>query len=114
MSMTSHSLLSEPLNDNLMWFCLAAGAGLQQLLTLALIILIWHEWPWAKFMLLAIAIVFSSAFTTGLYVTLVLSAAKFPEELCPPAGPAEIGPPLGLRPTKKHKDDFTGTQPFAA
>jgi hypothetical protein len=62
-----------------MWVSLALGAGLQQMVTLALIILIWDEWPWPKFMLFAVAIGACGTFTTGLYVALVLLATKFPE-----------------------------------
>jgi hypothetical protein len=114
MSMKLHSLLSEPLNDSLMWFSLAVGSGLQQLLTIALILLIWDEWPWPKFMLLALGIGFCGAFTTGLYVALALLAARFPEDLCEDAGHTNAGRPLELRPGKKHKEDFTGTHPIAA
>jgi hypothetical protein len=57
---------------------LAVGSGLQRLVRLALIILIWDESPWPKFMLLAFAIGACGAFTTGLCVALVLLGGKVP------------------------------------
>lgn len=112
--MKSHSLLSGPLNEGLMWFTLAVGSGLQQLVTLVLVILIWDEWPWPKFMLIALAIGLCAASTTGLYATPVLLAAKFSEDLCEPAGRTVVEAPLVLRPDKTQKDHFTGTRPIAA
>lgn len=81
---------------------------------LALIILIWDEWPWPKFMLLAFAIGACGAFTTGLYVALVLLATKFPEELSEPGGRTDSGPGLELFPGKEQQDHFTGTHRIAA
>ena len=109
-----HSLLSQPLNDTLMWFTLAIGSGLQQALTVALVILIWDEWPWPKFLLLAIAIGLCGAFTTGLYVTLVLISAKSPEDIYEPAGRTDVGPLVEMPTIKIQRDDFTGTSPAAA
>ncbi|MCU1334317.1 MAG: hypothetical protein JWM08_3309 [Candidatus Angelobacter sp.] len=109
----AHSLLTEPLNENLTWFSLAVGSGLQQALTLALVILIWNEWPWQKFMLIALAIGLCGAFTTGLYIALVLLAAKFPEDLSESGARTDAEPPFELRP-RAAQDDVTGTQPIAA
>jgi hypothetical protein len=89
--MKSHSLLSEPLNGRTIWFSLALGSGLQQPVTLVLIILIWGEWHWPKFKLFAVAI---GACTTGLYVALVLLATKFPEELSESGGRTDSGQAL--------------------
>jgi hypothetical protein len=97
-----------------MWVSLALGAGLQQMVTLALIILIWDEWPWSKFMLFAFAIGACVAFTTGLYVALVLLATKFPEELSEPGGRTDSWPALELFPSKEQQDHFTGTHRIAA
>jgi hypothetical protein len=97
-----------------MWVSLALGAGLQQMVTLALIILIWDEWPWPKFMLFTFAIGACGAFTTGLYVALVLLATKFPEELSEPGGRTDSGQALELLPGKEQQDHFTGTHHIAA
>src|SRR5258708_8791518 len=98
--MKSNSLLTIPVNSAFTWFWLVAGSGLIQIVTLALIILIWNEWPWRKFMLLAVAIGFCGAFTTGLYVALVLLATKFPEELSEASGRTDSGQALELLPGK--------------
>ncbi|MGZ7088902.1 MAG: hypothetical protein ACXVKH_05485 [Candidatus Angelobacter sp.] len=81
---------------------------------LALIILIWDEWPWPKFMLFAVAIGACGAFTTGLYVALVLLATKFPEELSEADGRTDSGQVLELLPGKVQQDHFTGTHRNAA
>jgi hypothetical protein len=112
--MKSNSLLTIAVNGPFTWFWLVAGSGLIQIVTLALIVLIWNEWPWRKFMLMAVAIGFCDAFTTGLYVALVLLAAKFPEELCEAGNRTDAGAPLELRPRKEQKDDLTGRRPIAA
>ena len=64
-------------------------------------------------MVFAVAIGACGAFTTGLYVTLVLLAAKFPEDLSEAAGRTDAGQALELRPGKAQQEDFTGTQPIA-
>jgi hypothetical protein len=97
-----------------MWVSLALGAGLQQMVPLALIILIWDEWPWPMFMLFAFAIGACGALTTGLYVALVLLATKFPEELPDAGGRTDSGQVLGLVPGKVQQDNFTGTHRIAA
>ncbi|MGZ7082126.1 MAG: hypothetical protein ACXVIO_02950 [Candidatus Angelobacter sp.] len=84
------------------------------MVTLALIILIWDEWPWPKFMLFAVAIGACGAFTTGLYVALVLLATKFPEELSEAGGRTDSGQALELLPGKVQQDHFTGTHRIAA
>ena len=65
-------------------------------------------------MLLAVAIAFCGAFSTGLYVGLVLLAAKFSEELCEAGERPDAEAPLELRPSKEQKDDLTGRRPIAA
>ena len=81
---------------------------------LALIILIWGEWPWPKIMLFAVAIGACGAFTTGLYVALVLLATKFPEELSEPGGRTDSEQALELLPGKEQQDHFTGPHRIAA
>jgi hypothetical protein len=97
-----------------MWVSLVLGAGLQQMVALALIILIWDEWPWPRFMLLAFAIGACGAFTTGLYVALVLLATKFPEELSEAGRLTDSEQALELLPGKVRQDNFTGTHRIAA
>lgn len=65
-------------------------------------------------MLLAVVIGFCGAFTTGLYIALVLLAAKFPEELCEAGERPDAGAPLELCPSKEQKDNLTGRRPIAA
>jgi hypothetical protein len=114
--MKSHPLLTIltiPVNSISAWFWLVAGSGLIQMVTLALIILIWNEWPWRKFMIFAIAIGGAGAFTTALYVALVLISIRFPEQLYERTLRTDATP-LGLQRKKVNKDDLPGTYPIAA
>ncbi|MGZ4829222.1 MAG: hypothetical protein ACXV7C_08760 [Candidatus Angelobacter sp.] len=65
-------------------------------------------------MLFAVAIGACGAFTTGLYVALVLLATKFPEELSEAGGRTDSGQALELLPGKVQQDHFTGTHRIAA
>jgi len=112
--MKSYFLLIRPLNNELMWFSLATGSGLVQVVTLSLLVLIGREWPVRQFMPLAVVIGALDAFTTGLYAALVLIATKFPEELNEPAGHVDARPPLEMRPRTARIKDLTGTNPAAA
>jgi hypothetical protein len=65
-------------------------------------------------MILAIAIGGAGAFTTALYVALVLISIRFPEQLYERALRRDATPPLELQSGKVQKDDLPGTYPFAA
>jgi hypothetical protein len=84
------------------------------MVTLALIILIWNEWPWRKFMIFAIAIGGAGAFTTALYVALVLISIRFPEQLYDRALRTDETPPLELQSGKIQEHGLPGTYPIAA
>jgi hypothetical protein len=89
------------------------GVGLVQFATFALGIVIWEEWPGAKFLYLAFAIASLNGSITGLFVLVALLGAKFPDELNGTAGRSDVRR-LQLERPKTQQADFDRTGRLAA